>query len=307
MPSFTRLSLTCVLALTLANCTTATPPPSTEPPPPTSTTTPITYTATRTASLAVSSKLNAAYSLDWHPLGQRLVITTGAEFVLYDVAIDQPPVWEPGPPLLNVSWLGQGGTLATVGGFRDPSISLWTWNETLESFEAGTQIKTDAAHQYVVSFSPDGQQVALLGGNSENTLQLLSVPDGALLNTFTLPYTSPLRSLDWSADSTTLLAAGKLNDILALYRLTVATGEQSPLRDLPPDTVAIALSPNETTLAIINTSGLVTLTDLATGSTLTTFTSLPDSVDLDWHPNGDLLAILSYHSSLEIWKIASSL
>jgi hypothetical protein len=74
MPSLTRLSLTCVFALTLANCTTATPPPPIEPAPPTSTPTPITYTATRTADLAVPSKLNAAYSLDWHPHGDLLAI-----------------------------------------------------------------------------------------------------------------------------------------------------------------------------------------------------------------------------------------
>jgi WD40 repeat protein len=250
----------------------------------------------------VSSQTETAYDVAWNPDGELLAALGGYVLTIYDTDLEAVT-----PPLergegVNLTWSPDGDQLATVEGFGSHQIKLWDWDEdTLEP--AGSLQTMDS--QYVVTWSPDGNYLATLFDDRgrRDVVTIWSLDSGRSAVTARLPYSEPLRVLDWNGDH--LRGAGVNSDgELILYEIDPENGDPTELQALEEDVMLFAFSPNDTKLATITNEGGLTIIDFESGDTLLTLESVAEPVNIAWHPDGETLAVLSYHTRLQLWDVS---
>ena len=181
------------------------------------------------------------------------------------------------------------------------AVTAWDVSPTLQADQQMSDLLADGARTgviaaaqtlYVVTFSPDGDTLAVGVGNG--TVRLYDRTTGQLRTTTTpVPGVAPngdhvaARTLAFSPDGDTLAVGG--SDDIGLY--DPATGRLRTTLDIVSGVVGLAFSPNGDTLAVGDGSGTVRLYDPATGRLRTTLTVAGGVGAVAFSPNGDTLAV----------------
>ena len=176
---------------------------------------------------------------------------------------------------------GPNGVLASWSSDRS-TIDLWRADDGAAS---GSFSGSEWSH-YNVAFSPDGGLVAL-GGDTDPTVRLLSVPDGKVVRTL-VGHTARVRTVVFSTDGATLATGGD-DAVIRLWRvsdgllLRVLAGHSGSVWK-------IAVAPNST-LASSGTDGTLRLWRMTDGVLLRTYaTGLGGSYSLEFSPDGSRFA-----------------
>ena len=254
------------------------------------------------AELDIQSQTGTAYTLDWSPDGARLAVASGNEVTFIDRTFKEEFVWQV-EGVLALAWSPDGQQAASVNGFRNPLIRIWEWHPDSRTFDLSRSL-SGGGSEYGVSWSVDGRTLATLADDRRSTIELWDTSTWQIRDTLRLPYANPLRALDWSTDSTQIMDAGvSAVGNTMLFAARVAGGEDVELHSLPSDVAALAVSSDGSRLAYARNNQEVVIQDMAMGSLLAGFRGVAEPVDLDWSPDGDKLAVLGYHTALQIWSI----
>ena len=257
------------------------------------------------AEIKLETQTSTAYTLNWSPDGSSLAVASGAEITLVsDDLKEVQSVLKPEGGALGVTWKPDKTQFATVNGFRNPTITIWDWDNSESQLTRSQQIQA-VADQYGVAWSPDGNLLATLAGDQKSVIQIWDVNTGAEIRTFELPYTNPRRALNWSADSSKVYGAGQMNQQIAIFfALDTLDGSVRELgKFINSEAEVFAISPDEDRIAVSDARGVAQILDIASGEVLTGFKSVDQPVDLAWNPNGMSLAILDYKTTLQLWEI----
>jgi WD40 repeat protein len=251
------------------------------------------------AETTVTTETQTAYDLAWHPDGDLLAVQGGAEVTIYDTDL-QPVTPALDPTGANLAWSPDGAQLATVDGFRAREIRLWDWDSDARTLIEMEPLPTEE-DQYAVTWSPTGDTLVTLNDDSgiNNFVTLWDIIARELIWSVELAYTPALRVLDWNGEF--IRGAGEKDGVLLLYEIDPETGNHSELYPLPEGTSLFSFLPDDSKLATITTTGEVTIS--TPDGEPVTFQSVAQPVNIDWHPDGTQLAILSYERALQIWSV----
>ncbi len=272
-------------------------------------------------SLEIPNRTGTAYDLAWTPDGEWLAVLGGLALTMLDTANFEPAA----PPIdlgevLSIGWYpqwfseseDQGGQLAYVGGYQNPQITLLDFFVDEADFEPHREIET-SADQYVAAFRPDGNMLATLAGRDDLVIQLYNTRTDTLADEFALPLVQSDEGeygqydFMWMPDGETLMGAAadpSAPTVPLFFYLDTLTGdlETAPA---PPQMQAFGLSPDGTVIAVVDEDGAARLLNAGTMESLVEFQSVEVPVSVRFSPDGAALAILSYHTTLEIWDISS--
>ena len=187
---------------------------------------------------------------------------------------------------------------------------LTTW---LIDVKSGNKIQVLKDAAYAMTFSPDGQTLAL--GDSQSTVRLLDVRTGRLLRA-SEEHSGPIAGLALSADGKTLATSysGKSISVAAMFKaFNLSNGESQNLngKGFCRNDI-LALSPDGRTLALdcYNKNGDASIerVDVSSGQTTGSFTQSPfisgeEVGAIAFSPNGRTLAVglgLDYNDAPQI-------
>ena len=254
----------------------------------------------------LKTQTGTAYTLDWSPDGETLAVASGFEITLVRADLSEVQVvLKPEGGGLAVTWHPDQTKLATVNGFRNPTLKIWNWSSGDNQLRPAQEIQA-GSDQYGVFWSPDGKLLATLADDDKSTFQIWDTSTWEEIHKYELSYANPLRTLSWSADSSRLYAAGASSGQVFVYALNVTDGGVEQIAKFPLSQAAVfAFSPDPTNLAIADAHGVVQIHDLDSGEILAEFNAVDQPVDLGWSPNGDKVAILGYKTELQLWDVGS--
>lgn len=259
----------------------------------------------------------------FQPDGDRLIVTTVfGDVYLYDLALVD---------LVTQRWLSAGGTGVALNpnGTQVAIASARGQNVYIRDAITGDELRvlespngTDAYNPvYSVAWSPDGQYIATgsqRGGTVDGQIESRPIDlfiwdgeSGRLSQTVpALAYDADyINALDWSADSR-VLAWTTISNQTAQSHIGAWDVQTKTLlfqQALDTSVTEIALHPDDDTLAFLNfdfSSDInlsIDLLDLTSGEIVNSIPlsegSVPDSID--WHPDGDYLALLQHTGNRE--------
>jgi len=260
---------------------------------------PITLLAERN----LETQTGASYSLDWSPDGQTLAVASGVEITLLSSNLAEIIAnIKPSKGALTATWSPDQKKIATVVGFRNPTITLWDWDRANAQLTLAQEISA-GSDQYGASWSPNGKLLATLANDRKSIIQIWDTGTWELLHKFELPYTNPRRALNWSADSKTIYDSGDLDKQAILFGLNVEDGTVLELEKLPMEQVyALTVSLDLKWIAAADETGKVQIIEVGSGNLITEFQSVSEPVDLGWNPANTTLAILGYKTTLQLWS-----
>jgi WD40 repeat protein len=257
------------------------------------------------AKLNLETETGTSYTLDWSHDGEILAAGSGYEITLLNSDLSETiAVLKPKTGALGVSWSPDGKQVATIFGYRNPTIGIWNWDNNNQQLTSIRQIQA-GSDQYGVSWSPNGKLLATLGDDDKTTIQIWDTGSWEEIHKYELPYRYPRRALNWSADSTTLYDAGESNGQVVVLALNVSDGTVHELAKFSIGEVsAFAISPDAKYFALADEHGIVQIVDIASSDVLAEIKTVDQPVDLAWNPNGLTLAILDYKTTLQLWKVS---
>jgi len=258
-------------------------------------------------------------SVAFSPDGTMLATATGSTVKLWDVASSSELRTLPAGPVRTVAFSPDGRTLAASAGVAGQEIKLW-------DVESGNELHTLEGHSNWINsvvFSPDGQTLA--SGSVDNTVRLWDVASGRQLRALT-GHTNQVESVAFSPDGRLLASASwdltvKLWDVASGEELVSLTGHAGWV-------TSVAFSPDGTMLASGSgdqmrlwriesgaattepTPALSPSASIATPIPLSESALSPDNIErvaqlqfleidnvkqIAWSPDGQLLAIGTYH------------
>lgn len=254
--------------------------------------------------IKLETQTGTAYTLAWSPDGETLAVASGGEITLLSADLQESlTIFRPEGGALGVTWNPDMTHLATVNGFRNPTITVWNLDKAAAELTIAQEIQADT-DQYGVSWSPDGKMLATLAGDSNSVIQIWGTAQWKNV-TFDLPYTKPRRALHWSADSSTVYGAGEAEGQMIVFALNVTDGtvhEMGKYRLVEAELFDIA--PDASQIAISDPRGVVQIYDIASGQVLAGIKSVAQPVDIAWNPRSQTLAILDYKATLQLWGVS---
>jgi WD40 repeat protein len=212
-----------------------------------------------------------------------------------------------------VAFSPDGKTLA--GGCSDGAVKLW-------DVSTGTGLRTLKGHSepvWSVAFSPDGKTLA--SGGDDNTVKLatvtaLGLDRPALANTLklwevltgtelrTLKHSSPVQSLAFSPDGSTLASGGDDNTV-KLWNVSTGT-ELRTFKGHSDWVTSVAFSPDGKTMASGSADNTVKLWDTSTGTELRTLKGHSERVNsIAFSPDGKTLASGSADNTVKLWDVST--
>jgi WD40 repeat protein len=251
----------------------------------------------------LETQTGTAYTLDWSPDGETLAAASGYEITLLRRGLTEiRAVLRPEGGALALTWNPGATQFATVFGFRHPTIVVWDWDSGSGELTRSKEIQA-GSDQYGAFWSPDGRLLATLADDDKTTLQIWDTATWTQLRKYELSYTHPLRTWNWSSDSSSLYGAGGSDGQVVVFALDIGDGSLQEIVKLP-EAAVLAFSPDAEKLAVGDARGGIEILDLPSGETLTGFQSVDQPVDMDWNPDGSTLAILDYKTRLQLWDVA---
>ena len=250
------------------------------------------------------TQTGTAYTVAWSPDGETLAVASGGEITLLSADLRESlTIFRPEGGALGVTWNPDMTHLATVNGFRNPTITVWDLDTATAELTIAQEIQADS-DQYGVSWSPDGKMLATRAGDSKSVIQIWDPAKWEKVHTFDLPYTKPRRALHWSADGATVYGAGELGGKTIVFALNVAAGSVGEIGKYRlAEAELFDISPDANRLAISDPRGVIQIYDVVSGHVLTDIKSVEQPVDLAWNPNHMTLAVLDYKATLQLWDI----
>jgi WD40 repeat protein len=193
-----------LLAIILTSCSGANLPAPTETPLPEPTPALVIAAPALVKEIKLDTESGTAYTLDWSHKGEILAAGSGGEITLMSNDLSETiAILKPDSGALGISWSPDGNQIATVNGYRNPTITIWNWDGSNQLIQ-DRQID-GGSDQYGVSWSPDGNLLATLGDDEKSIIQLWDTSTWEQVNQYELPYENPRRALNWSADSRTFM------------------------------------------------------------------------------------------------------
>ena len=283
----------------------------------------------------ITGYYNRITGVSWSPDGHALASSAwDGTIVLWDIKASTPLQIIDGPRFVeDIAWSPNGDLLAA--GLSDGHIALW-------SVRTGEQVRAlEGDHDPIrVAWSPDGAVVATsswdnldiplwdaktgkkkatLTGQDSTSLSLIWSPDGQWLASGShgkvivwdvqsgerLHTLEPGRvwNLAWLSNGKTLVLM--LDEQIIQWDLE--SGEQKQVGSWPEVNVwSMALSPDNTILALGADTGVIKLLDMHSGETLNTLAGHTGGVRrLAWSPDGKLLASGGYEGTTIVWDLSS--
>lgn len=179
--------------------------------------------------------------------------------------------------------------------------TIYLWNASNGQPIIDEPIIVHSNHVNGVTFSPDGSQMITVGDDGRAVLFDMTRPD--LLGELVLTHESEIYEVIYLADGTGIISAGLDGNI---YLTDTATNESSVLFD--PDIgriTALALSSDESQLALASDAGMMQIWDFATYEPLTDAFSAHGATifSLALNPDSTLLASAGDSGNILIWEI----
>lgn len=144
--------------------------------------------------------------------------------------------------------------------------------------------------------------LATLAGDSKSVIQIWDAITFEKINEFDLPYTKPRRTLQWSVDNSKVFSAGESNGQAVFFSINISDGTVHEIKTFPPSEAELfSIDSAEHLLAISSPDGIVQFIDIKTDNRLTRMKTVNQPVDIAWHPNSNLLAVLDYQTTLQLW------
>ncbi|RPJ23402.1 MAG: WD40 repeat domain-containing protein [Chloroflexi bacterium] len=254
--------------------------------------------------IKLETQTGTAYTLDWSPDGEMLAVASGFEITLLSRDLNKThAVLQPKGGALAVTWSPDQTKFATVNGYQNPTIKLWDWDNANSQLTPVHEIQA-GFDQYGVFWSPDGKALATLADDDTSTFQIWDASTREEIRKFELSYTTPLRTLSWSTDSSALYGAGESDGQMVIFALNVADSNVQEVAKFPVAEVGVfAFSPHAKKLVVVDPRGVAQILDIPSGKILTGFKTVDQPVDLAWDPNGLTLAILDYKTKLQLWSL----
>ena len=242
----------------------------------------------------------------------RLLVTgdlgTDGGWVIDTAATSESPRFLTGSDTLTVATVGINSNTALLGA-SDGSLRLWDISTNAGLVERAFLQGHDSPVQ-AVAFSPDQTIFAGSGGraflteNREDNLYAITVWDVA--NVFLLGglrgHTDSVTGLVFTDDST-LLISSSLDGFIRIW--SIAGLQETSFIEIGEGITSIALSPNQTTLAIGTQTGSIALWDLPTNTAIATLSGHVGAVtSLNFNANGNLLVSGGDDFSVLLWDVS---
>jgi WD40 repeat protein len=231
--------------------------------------------------------------------GKELGAATMRGMHFYDPASgEETRSFDLGTPIACASFSPDGQWMA--GTSVEPfhvSVRIW---DTADGSEVRILASADFG-LWVVSFSPDGTQVAV--GSDLGGIDIFAVGDGTLVRSFSTAGTARVRSVSFSPDGQ-LLAAGLSTNAVEVWN--TADGATARTLEGHADTVrSAAFSPDGALLASGSNDQTVRIWSIADGKPVRTLKGHTDAVtNVAFSPDGILLASGSNDRTVRVWNIA---
>jgi WD40 repeat protein len=186
-----------------------------------------------------------------------------------------------------------GTTLAV--GHEDGGISVW-------DAQSRQRRLTLAAHEGVIAaiaFAPDGSTVASSGG--DRTTRIWDLPASRLGYEIKSPART-LAALAYSANGRLLFLSDQTKPVVWIWDVTSGV-ERSSLRGFTGAVVAVAASPDGTTLAAADYQGVVTFWDIATFKIRPTRLRHAGICTLAFAPDNSALVTGGFDGTINLWAL----
>ncbi|MEM7534912.1 MAG: effector-associated domain EAD1-containing protein [Chloroflexota bacterium] len=236
-------------------------------------------------------------SLNWHPDSQQLAIGSGDDVSIW--SLDEQYVIQRFDghtgSVRSVQWSPDGTRLASTG--DDEAALIWD----VAGGGASVVLEGHSKQIWDIAWHPDGTQIASLGWL--NTIRIWDTETGEQ-QTLLRPQQPTGTALVWSSDGRWLLAGYGSG---VIERWDNSSGEFKLVEPIEAHTGAVravALYPDDNTLASVGEDNIIHLWDLATGEQRMTLTGHTDNVwDVAWGANGERLVTSSQDGSVRVWRV----
>ena len=236
---------------------------------------------------------DAVYTVDFSPDGTLLASgSRDGALHLWNVNDGSESMTLEGHPstIRKVRFSPNGNVLVSIGG-----STLTFWN-----VENGREIRTLQTSASGISFSPDGNMLAV--GNWDGNIMLFEVESGARKKI--LRSSQSAERLNFSPDGT-LLAVGTSNNAINLWNVA---DEQvvKTLSGHSGNITALDFSPDGTTLVSASRDKTLKLWEIETGSEIATLQGHQGRVlSVEFSPDGSKLVSGSADRTIKLWDVAS--
>jgi len=195
--------------------------------------------------------------------------------------------------VLSVSYSPDGKMIAS--GSSDKKVILW-------DAQNGKMLNILEGHQGIVksvAFSNDGRFLA--SGSSDQSVRIWDPKNATLIKTYIRPYPSPVNSVVFLPDDTSLIYACA-DRTIRIRDLRIGKIKKM-LTDFKSGINSIAISPNGKFLAIANADRSLRVLDIWQG-TKETVSSFNDEVTaVAFSPDGKLLIAGTKDANIKIWNV----
>lgn len=170
------------------------------------------------------------------------------------------------------------------------------------------QATMSGSHRYVshMAFSPDGTRLASAGYNG--TLHVWDVRTGEHL-TMVEEHIDDVKEIVFTLDGLTLVAADTSSNIHdgTVRRWDIATGEQTPIKNLDSLVLSVAISPDGERLAFGTWDGTIWLWHVATGTALAELDGHTEKVySLAFSPDAQILVSGGQDNAIRLWDVKTA-
>ena len=230
-------------------------------------------------------------AISFSPDGRLLAVASGIGVWLYDVDAPERLTLLPVELANSVSFSPDGTTLASGSGFNEGGkITLW-------DVATGSQTSTLEEDWWVknVEFSPDGRNIASIGGGRVGVWDVATGTRTATLQGLT----SPSLSVAFSPDGTTL-ASGAEDGTASLWDLTTGTNTAT-FEGHGGYVQSVAFSPDGRTFASGDQDGSIRLWDVASGRISAILLHGSHVNCVSFSPDGATLGSGGLDGSVKLW------